>query len=186
MDSVVFERTTVPILHACDAVVVGGSFAGVAAALALARAGRAVALVEPRTYLGHEVTATLRPWIRMPPETTPPPLPPQGATPSPLPPQGATPSPLPPQGATPSPLPPREGQGEGRSPTVSPSTLPELVAACIEASNTSAVGGEFPLHPDAVKTCLEDLVGCRRDDARNSRLAVPSSSERLEAKKPSG
>ena len=156
MDSVVFERTTVPILHACDAVVVGGSFAGVAAALALARAGRAVALVEPRTYLGHEVTATLRPWIRMPPETTPPPLP------------------------------PREGQGEGRSPTVSPSTLPELVAACIEASNTSAVGGEFPLHPDAVKTCLEDLVGCRRDDARNSRLAVPSSSERLEAKKPSG
>ena len=148
MDSVVFERTTLPILHACDAVVVGGSFAGVAAALALARAGRAVALVEPRTYLGHEVTATLRPWIRVPPETTPPPLPPQGATPSPLPLQGATPSPLP----------PREGQGEGRSPTVNPSTLPELVAACIEASGTSAVAGEFPLHLDAVKTRLEDLV----------------------------
>ena len=30
------------------------------------------------------------------------------------------------------------------------------------------------------------LVDCRRDVARNSRLAVPSSSERLEAKKPSG
>ena len=33
---------------------------------------------------------------------------------------------------------------------------------------------------------ITKLVGCRRDDARNSRLAVPSSSERLEAKKPSG
>jgi hypothetical protein len=35
-------------------------------------------------------------------------------------------------------------------------------------------------------TGFDALVGCRRDDARNSRLAVPSSSERLEAKKPSG
>ena len=148
MDSVVLDRTTLPILHACDAVVVGGSFAGVAAALVLARAGRAVALVEPRTYLGHEVTATLRPWIRVP----------HGTAPSPPPPQGTISSPLPPQGATLSPLPPREGQGEGRSPTLNPSTLPEPVAACIEASGTSAVAGEFPLHPDAVKTCLEDLL----------------------------
>ena len=38
------------------------------AALELARAGRTVALVEARTYLGTEVTATLRPWIPVPPE----------------------------------------------------------------------------------------------------------------------
>ena len=54
---------TLPILNRCDVVVAGGSFAGVAAALAFARDGRKVTLVEPRTYLGREITATLRPWI---------------------------------------------------------------------------------------------------------------------------
>ncbi|MEK7407351.1 MAG: FAD-dependent oxidoreductase [Acidobacteriota bacterium] len=57
------KRPTLPVLRNPDAVVAGGSFAGVAAALELARAGRKVLLVEPRTYLGREVTATLRPWV---------------------------------------------------------------------------------------------------------------------------
>jgi flavin-dependent dehydrogenase len=50
--------------------VIGGSFGGVAAALALARAGRKVVLVEARTYLGREVTATLRPWVHVPSEAS--------------------------------------------------------------------------------------------------------------------
>jgi ribulose 1,5-bisphosphate synthetase/thiazole synthase len=59
-----FPDTTLPVLRRADAVVVGGGFAGVAAALRLAHAGREVVLVEPRTYLGREITATLRPWVR--------------------------------------------------------------------------------------------------------------------------
>jgi len=61
-----YEMSSLPILQACDVVVVEGSFGGVAAALTLARAGRLVAVVEARTYLGREVTSTLRPWIRVP------------------------------------------------------------------------------------------------------------------------
>jgi ribulose 1,5-bisphosphate synthetase/thiazole synthase len=61
-----FDRSTLPVLHDCDVAVIGGSFGGVAAALALARGGRKVALVEARTYLGREVTATLRPWVHVP------------------------------------------------------------------------------------------------------------------------
>ena len=56
-------RSTLPVLRRADVVVAGGSFAGVAAALQWARAGRKVLLIEPRTYLGREVTATLRPWV---------------------------------------------------------------------------------------------------------------------------
>ncbi|MBM7551533.1 FAD-dependent oxidoreductase [Thalassobacillus pellis] len=52
-----------PVLYDVDAVVVGGSFAGVSAAKVLAENGKNTVLVEPRTYLGREVTATLRPWI---------------------------------------------------------------------------------------------------------------------------
>ncbi|HET8629740.1 MAG TPA: FAD-dependent oxidoreductase [Thermomicrobiales bacterium] len=63
MAEVGYGRAALPVLFAGDVVVVGGSFAGVAAAVALARAGRRVALIEPRTYLGREVTATLRPWL---------------------------------------------------------------------------------------------------------------------------
>ena len=58
-----FENTALPVLAASDIVVVGGSLGGVAAALKLAHAGRSVTLVEPRTYLGREFTATLRPWL---------------------------------------------------------------------------------------------------------------------------
>lgn len=57
------SRTALPVLRRADVVVAGGGFAGVAAALALAKAGRKVVLVEPRTYLGREVTATVRPWL---------------------------------------------------------------------------------------------------------------------------
>jgi len=60
-----FTRRALPILRSAEVVVVGGSFGGIAAALAFARAGRRVTLVEPRTYLGREMTATLRPWVRV-------------------------------------------------------------------------------------------------------------------------
>ena len=109
MGTVTLDRQALPILHTSDALVIGGSLAGVAAALTLARAGRRVALVESRTYLGREITATLRPWIPLP--------------------VGAD-----------------------------PSALPEVVSACIEASRTAPLAGEFPLHPDAVKIRLEDLL----------------------------
>lgn len=46
-----------PVLHACDVFVLGCGFAGMAAALRLARPGRTVAIVEPRTYPGREMTA---------------------------------------------------------------------------------------------------------------------------------
>lgn len=57
------QRPTLPVLRRGEVAVVGGGLAGVSAALALAQAGRKVVLVEPRTYLGRELTATLRPWL---------------------------------------------------------------------------------------------------------------------------
>lgn len=57
------NRQSLPVLLSCDVVVAGGSFAGVSAALEISRAGLQVILVEPRTYLGREITANLRPWI---------------------------------------------------------------------------------------------------------------------------
>src|SRR5690606_21255476 len=60
-----FERSDLAVLDTCDVLVVGGSFGGMAAALALARGGKRVILIEPRTYLGREITATLRPWLRI-------------------------------------------------------------------------------------------------------------------------
>jgi ribulose 1,5-bisphosphate synthetase/thiazole synthase len=105
----VFSSHSLPILYACDVVVAGSSFAGIAAALELARAGRSVALVEARTYLGAEITATLRPWIPV--------LPDRDLT-----------------------------------------AYPELIAACIKATDVVPRAGEYPLRPDAVKTCLEDLL----------------------------
>ena len=61
--SVQFHRSRLPVLHKADVVVIGGSVAGVAAALQFARAGRKVVLVEQRNYLGREVSATLKPWV---------------------------------------------------------------------------------------------------------------------------
>src|SRR5687768_7159644 len=59
-----FEQRDLAVLETCDAIIYGGSFGGIAAALELARGGKRVMLIEPRTYLGREMTATLRPWLR--------------------------------------------------------------------------------------------------------------------------
>ena len=59
-----YEQRDLAVLESCDAVIYGGSFGGIAAALALAQGGKRVMLVEPRTYPGREMTATLRPWLR--------------------------------------------------------------------------------------------------------------------------
>jgi len=63
--NVQFRSTNLPILRSGDVIIVGGSFAAVAASLELARASKKVILVEHRTYLGREITATLRPWINL-------------------------------------------------------------------------------------------------------------------------
>ncbi|REE92725.1 PBS lyase HEAT-like repeat-containing protein [Paenibacillus taihuensis] len=66
MKKLTIDRAAVSVLGEADAVVIGGSLAGIACALELANAGRRVWLVEPRTYLGGSVTASLRPWITVP------------------------------------------------------------------------------------------------------------------------
>lgn len=53
----------IPILYDVDAVIIGGSFAGIAIALRMANKGKKVAIIESRTYLGSELTASLRPWF---------------------------------------------------------------------------------------------------------------------------
>ena len=63
VNAILLGRPSLPVLRTGDVVVVGGSFAGIAAALSLARAKRKVILVEPRTYVGREMTASLRPWL---------------------------------------------------------------------------------------------------------------------------
>lgn len=57
---------TLPVLREVDVAVIGGSLTGVAAALRLQRAGYRSMVIEPRTYLGREITATLRPWVTLP------------------------------------------------------------------------------------------------------------------------
>lgn len=54
-----------PVIAEADAAVVGGSFAGLACAAALARNGKKVIVIEQRTYLGRELTASLRPWLEL-------------------------------------------------------------------------------------------------------------------------
>ncbi|WP_179292578.1 FAD-dependent oxidoreductase [Bacillus sp. 7884-1] len=53
----------IPILAEVDVVILGGSFAGIASALQFAKQGKRVMVVESRTYLGSELTATLSPWV---------------------------------------------------------------------------------------------------------------------------
>ncbi|CAH1192489.1 Thiamine thiazole synthase [Paenibacillus allorhizoplanae] len=53
----------IPELEGKDVVILGGSFAGIACAVELAKAGQQVMIIEPRTYLGRELTAPLRPWL---------------------------------------------------------------------------------------------------------------------------
>lgn len=62
---VLLDRKMLPVLAEGDVLVIGGSFGGAAAALAAAENGQRVILVEPRTYLGREVTACLRPWAAL-------------------------------------------------------------------------------------------------------------------------
>jgi len=50
--------------RAYDLIVIGGSLAGCLAARHAARRGLRVLLVERRTFLGTEITATLRPWLQ--------------------------------------------------------------------------------------------------------------------------
>jgi flavin-dependent dehydrogenase len=59
----VLPADNVPVLYEADAVVVGGSLSGIACAVRLARHRLKTVVIEPRTYLGRELTAALRPWI---------------------------------------------------------------------------------------------------------------------------
>lgn len=47
----------------CDVIVVGGSIKGCFTAIYAAKAGAKVVLIEPGTFLGTEITSTLRPWL---------------------------------------------------------------------------------------------------------------------------
>jgi glycine/D-amino acid oxidase-like deaminating enzyme len=91
-------------LPSTEIVVLGGTFRGITTAIDQARAGRSVTLIESRTYLGYEITATLRPW-----------------------------------------LPANE-------------RFADVLAACLESSGGKACLGEIPLHLDALKKCLEEML----------------------------
>ncbi|MBB6735795.1 FAD-dependent oxidoreductase [Cohnella zeiphila] len=65
------EAAQIPVLGEADTVVAGGSLAGIACALRLVKSGQRVWLVEPRTYMGRELTATLRPWLELPADGLP-------------------------------------------------------------------------------------------------------------------
>jgi len=64
----------IPVEERVDLVVAGASFVGAALALAVARAGRRVVVVEPRTYPGYEASALLRYWCPVDALTNPPAL----------------------------------------------------------------------------------------------------------------
>jgi ribulose 1,5-bisphosphate synthetase/thiazole synthase len=53
----------ISVLAEKEIVILGGSFAGIACAVELAKGGQQVMIIEPRTYLGRELTAPLRPWL---------------------------------------------------------------------------------------------------------------------------
>ena len=52
------------VFGAYDLVVIGGTICGCFAARRAARTGRRVLLIERRTFLGTDITATLRPWLQ--------------------------------------------------------------------------------------------------------------------------
>lgn len=56
---------SLPVLYESEVIIIGGSFSAISAALALAKSSHKVILIEQRTYLGKEVTATLRPWLKI-------------------------------------------------------------------------------------------------------------------------
>ena len=82
-DSVRMGEAELPVILRSDVAVAGGSLSAVAAALALRASGRSVAIVEPRSYLGREIGAHLRPWLPAGQEV--PPLLRSGATAPPVP-----------------------------------------------------------------------------------------------------
>ena len=47
-----------------DLIIAGGGIAGCLSAIRAARQGKDVVLIEKRGYLGREITAKLRPWIK--------------------------------------------------------------------------------------------------------------------------
>ena len=53
----------IPVAYEADVVVVGGSTAGVAVAIAAAEQGAEVFLCAPRPYLGEDLCATYRLWL---------------------------------------------------------------------------------------------------------------------------
>lgn len=61
----------IPILAEVDVAIIGGTCSGLASALQFAHQGKRVIVVESRTYLGSELTATLSPWITSSPATMP-------------------------------------------------------------------------------------------------------------------
>ena len=62
-ESVAESARKIPVAYDVDVVVIGGSTGGVAAAAEAARNGAKVFLAAPKTYLGDDVTATLRVWL---------------------------------------------------------------------------------------------------------------------------
>ncbi|MGZ4161532.1 MAG: FAD-dependent oxidoreductase, partial [Neobacillus sp.] len=63
MDNQQLPAQDIPILAEVDVAVIGGTFAGLASALQFANQSKQVMVVESRTYLGSEMTATLSPWM---------------------------------------------------------------------------------------------------------------------------
>jgi len=68
VESVVQSARAVPVVREADVVVVGGSSAAVAAALAARSRGASVFLVAPRTYLGDDLAGTRELWHAAAPE----------------------------------------------------------------------------------------------------------------------
>jgi len=61
--AVIESARKIPVAYTVDVVVVGGTTAGVEAAVAAAKGGASVFLAAPRTYLGEDMCATLRLWL---------------------------------------------------------------------------------------------------------------------------
>jgi ribulose 1,5-bisphosphate synthetase/thiazole synthase len=61
--NIIFDRSNLPVIKNGDIIIIGGSFPAISAAIEFARSGKKVILIETRTYMGRELTATLRPWI---------------------------------------------------------------------------------------------------------------------------
>ncbi|MBN1818681.1 MAG: FAD-dependent oxidoreductase [Sedimentisphaerales bacterium] len=62
-ESVYESARQLPVMHEVDVVVVGGTSAGVSAAVSAAQTGVTVLLVAPRSYLGEDLCGTYRLWL---------------------------------------------------------------------------------------------------------------------------